>query len=187
MSDILKSERIHVDKQILLNDGHPFSSMEKVYAYLDELKSKLGEHMFIYDYNNLSEVLLNDESFKIFNEQIAKLNDDESNIYNFYKIIGKRVYLTEETVNTKKSKIIKYPYASCLVGLYCPHNAKNFLYSISKNKKVYYNTEYKLLSTNIKDIDSDLIKNKFKDWLSEINSDFDASKIEEINKDRHQI
>jgi hypothetical protein len=122
------------------------------------MKAKLGDDMFIYDYNHLSEILLNDTSFKIFNNEISSLNSDDSTILNFYKIIGKRIYISEETLNTNKIKIVKYPYASCMIGLYKPKNSKNFLYQLSKNKKIYYNTEYELLSNNIKLIDDDSIK-----------------------------
>jgi hypothetical protein len=187
MSNILRSEKIHVDKQILLNNGYPFNSIKDVHTYLDNMKSKLGEHMFIYDYNNLSEVLLNEVSFKIFNDEISKLNGDESNILHFYKIIGKRVFITEETVNTKTSKIINYPYASCIIGLYKPNNTKDFLFQLSKNKKIYLNTEYTLLSHDIKLIDDESIKNLFVKWLSETvnNKEINLEKLTEPNTERN--
>lgn len=187
MSNILRSEKIHVDKQILLNNGYPFNSIKDVHAYLDNMKSKLGEHMCIYDYNHLSEVLLNEVSFKIFNDEISKLNGDESNILHFYKIIGKRVFITEETVNTKTSKIINYSYASCIIGLYKPNNTKDFLFQLSKNKKMYLNTEYTLLSTDIKLIDDESIKNLFVNWLSETVNDkeINLEKLTEPNAERN--
>lgn len=186
MSEILSNEKIHIDKQILLNNGNPFNSIAEVYAYLDNMKTILKDDMFIYDYNNLSEIILNDTSFNLFNDNIAKLNSDDANILNFYKIIGKRVFITEETVNTKTSKIINYSYASCLVGLYKPKNTKSLLYALSKNKKLYYNTEYTLLSTDIKTIDNELIKISFIAWLnSTIDEKIDIEKIIEVNKDRN--
>lgn len=162
---LLDTEKIEIKKTDLLNNGLPFNTLDAVNDYLNSLKELFDNDMIIYNYKNLSEIALNRKSFDLFNKNVLPLTGAFQTIYNFYKIIGKRVILIEKTINGNQ-KIISYPYACCLIGLYCPTDQIDLLYKKTKHINVYYKTEYTVLNTNIKEINNEKILDDFTLWLN---------------------
>jgi hypothetical protein len=161
LSNLSKTERFQVNKQILLNDGKPFSNLSDVSAYICDLKNKFEGNMEIYSYKTLSEIEFTSETFNLLNEGFlsGKLTN-EPDIRDFYKIIGTKISIE----NSKNNKLL---YANCFVSLYCPKSHSDFLYEDKKTGKNFYKTEYELLDTDIiTGLNENILSTKFIEWAN---------------------
>jgi hypothetical protein len=101
LSNLSKTERFQVNKQILLNDGKPFSNLHSVSSYICDLKNKFEENMEVYSYKTLSEIEFTPETFNKLNEEFLSGNlTNDPDIRTFYKIIGTKISI-ENSENTE--------------------------------------------------------------------------------------
>lgn len=160
LSNLSKTERFQVNKQILLNDGMPFSNLSDVSAYIFDLNKQFEGNMEVYSYKTLSEIEFTSGTFHLLNEEVlsGKLTN-EPDIKSFYKIIGTKV----SRENSKTNELL---YANCFVSLYCPKSHSDFLYEDKETGKNFYTTEYELLDTDIiTGLNENILSTKFIEFI----------------------